>query len=385
MKNVIEINGRKYDAQSGKLLDDSKSKAPVIKPTPTSNNNQVIDGVQRANNNPAHQEPARTVRQKTPITPKNTTPNTSRRVVDGFRKKTQKSTTLSRKVVKNPHKQAPNIHAKSTPNTLTDAVTTNPDKTTFFKKVPEARLARAMSQKTSSVISKFSKDISAVKPVLNHNLKVKKPETPHKSVNSAYTASVQPNLQKQVFQHNVSTQTTHRHEAVNVAKSESAPVHKKVAHTVARKRYMTGLVAACFAFLLLGGFIAYQKIPQVAVRVAARQAGFSAKVPTAIPSGFSFKSPIKTEKDSLTISYNSNTDSRNFMVTQKPTTWTSESLLSSFLVNSKRQYQTYYDKGLTVFVYDTSNATWVDKGIWYTIETDGSLSSEQILSIASSI
>jgi len=385
LKNVIEINGRKYDAQSGKLLDDSKAKAPVTNPNPTSNNSQVIDGVQRSNNQSTAREIAKPVSHKPEIKPKNTTPNTSRRVVDGFRKKTQKSTTLSRKVVKNPHKQAPNIHAKSLPNTPVSSAPVSPEKSSFFKKVPEARLARAMSQKTSSVISKFSKDVSTVKPVINHNLKVKHPESHQKSAPVANSAYSKPNLQKQVFQHNVVSQPTHRHEVANVTKSDATPVHKKVAHTVARKRYLTGLVAACFAFLLLGGFIAYQRIPQLAVKVAARQAGFNAKVPSAIPSGFSFKSPVKAEKDSLTIAYNSNTDSRNFVVTQKPTTWTSESLLSSFLVNSKRQYQTYYDKGLTVFVYDASNATWVDKGIWYTIETDGSLSSEQILSIASSI
>lgn len=385
MKNVIEINGRKYDAQSGKLLDDSKAKTPVSKPSPLSNSSQVIDGVQRSNNHSIPQELAKPASHKPAVTSKNTTPNTSRRVVDGFRKKTQKSTTLSRKVVKNPHKKAPNIHAKSTPNAPAGIATVSPEKTALFKKIPEARLARAMSQKTSSVISKFSRDMSSVKPVINHNLKVKQPNTPNKTASSTYSTVAQPNLQKQVFQHNVSNKTSHRNEIINVPKSETTPVHKKAAHTVARKRYMTGLVAACFAFLLLGGFIAYQRIPQVAVKVAARQAGFSAKVPTSIPSGFSFKSPVKAEKDSLAISYNSNTDSRNFVVTQKPTTWTSESLLSSFLVNSKRQYQTYYDKGLTVFVYDTSNATWVDKGIWYTIETDGSLSSEQILSIASSI
>jgi hypothetical protein len=385
LKNVIEINGRKYDAQSGKLLDDSKAKAPVSNPIPTSSNSQVIDGVQRSNTQSTTREIAKPVSHKPEIKPKSTTPNTSRRVVDGFRKKTQKSTTLSRKVVKNPHKNAPNIHAKSLPNAPVSSVPVTPEKSSIFKKVPDARLARAMSQKTSSVISKFSKDISAVKPVINHNLKVKQPENHQKLATSNKSIVEQSNLQKQVFQHSISNQTTHRNDAVNIEKKVTTPVHKKVAHTVARKRYMTGLVAACFAFLLLGGFIAYQRIPQLAVKVAARQAGFNAKVPSAIPSGFSFKSPVKAEKDSLTIAYNSNTDSRNFVVTQKPTTWTSESLLSSFLVNSKRQYQTYYDKGLTVFVYDTSNATWVDKGIWYTIETDGSLSSEQILSIASSI
>ncbi len=85
------------------------------------------------------------------------------------------------------------------------------------------------------------------------------------------------------------------------------------------------------------------------------------------------------------LTYKSNSDDRKFIVSQKPTEWTSESLLTNYLVDSKLRYQTYRDKGMTVYIYNESNATWVDKGIWYTVNGDGSLNSEQILEIASSI
>jgi hypothetical protein len=145
------------------------------------------------------------------------------------------------------------------------------------------------------------------------------------------------------------------------------------------------MAAAVFAAFLFMGFLAYQKVPQIAVKVAARNAGFDAKVPGNIPSGYAYKSPVSASKDSLTIEYKSNTDKRAFQITQKPSNWTSESLLSNYLIEGKKQYQAYYNKGMTVFIYDNNNATWVDKGVWFTLNANGSLSSDQILSIASSI
>lgn len=392
MKNEIEINGRKYDAVTGKLLNG-------LKPAPISNSNSSmfspsIDGVRKSPTNnpgadsltpkPAVSKTVKSLPVKSPA---------SRQVVDGLRKKPQKSVTLARKIVKKPTTKQSLVHAKSSMSTGTSKTTNivNEPFTTrkaFFKKVPDARLARAISQKTSSAITRFSTARPATRPVINHNLHPK--EQPKETVpatiqpiaplkNTPHTAKPVPVPHEQVFEHKTAT-------PINAAVEPIIrPFHKKAHHRLRNRRYLSGLVAACFAILLLFSFLAYQRIPQVAVKVAARNAGFDAKVPSNIPSGYSFKSPVKKTDDSLAINYKSNTDSREFKLTQKQSSWTSESLLSNFIIDGKKQYQAYYDKGMTVFVYDNSNATWVDKGVWFTLETNGSLSSEQILSIASSI
>lgn len=391
MKNIIEINGRKYDAQTGRLVTGGISKLSNTHSQTifNANKSKLVDGVRKNNSSTHPHQSIPAVVNK--LDPRPIQSNSSKKTLDGFHKKTQRSTTLARKVVKKPTKTVPNIHSKSLPSDKLNHIPLSVEsKSSMFKRVPEARLTRAISQTTSSAISKFSMN-KPIRPTLNDGISVKNPptETPKstlKNINatapkSAHSANF---LQRQVFDHSVKQAST-KHSQHSITNLTSIG-HKKTYHKKIRtKRYLTGVVAACFAFLLLGSFLAYQKVPQIAIKVAARNTGFNAKVPSAIPSGYSYKSPVQAKKDSLAINYKSSTDSRHFTITQQPTSWTSESLLSNFLVNSKREYQTYYDKGLTVFVYDNNSAAWVDKGIWYTIQSYGSLSSEQILSIASSI
>ncbi len=405
MKNIIEINGRHYDAITGKLLNGNS----INKPSDTQRSNHSpiqthgmnIDGVNRKKD----PQVAKRVNNEQPkaVGNENSSQNTSNnvkrqtpKVVDGLRKKPQRSVTLSRKFVKKPHRSLatpPSVIAKSSPTDRPDANLEKQDAYTrfsVFRKVPDAKIAKAISHKTSSAISKFSRTPAVHKSVVSTNIELAKapPESssvPNPLVTPAQKA--QENSKPSVFEHHAiqpvsnDKSTSKDHSEIHHIK----PYHKKTHYKVRSRRYLAGLVAACFAVFLFVGFLAYQKVPQIAVKVAARNAGFDAKVPSNIPSGYAFKSPVDSSKDKLTIQYKSNTDKRSFKITQKPSNWTSESLLSNYLIEGKKQYQAYYNKGMTVFIYDNSNATWVDKGVWFTLDADGSLSSDQILSIASSI
>jgi hypothetical protein len=135
----------------------------------------------------------------------------------------------------------------------------------------------------------------------------------------------------------------------------------------------------------LGGFLAYQNVPTIAMQIADNRAGFSGHLPSTVPVGFSFKGPPIYSKGNISLNYKSNSDNRRFTINQKPTQWSSESLVTDFLINSKLNYQTYNDKGLTIYVYGEGYATWVDNGVWYNITGQGSLSTDQILAIAGSM
>ena len=400
MRNIIEINGRQYDAITGKLLngnsvnkpsDNQRSNHSPIKTTGVN-----MDGVNRKKDDiPNHTVVKTESKIPTPATNNQHHQSAKKetvRVVDGLRKKPQRSVTLSRKFVKKPVRPAASVPltAKSIP---TDRIDTNSEKqepyTRFavFKKVPDAKIAKAISHKTSSAISKFSKTPTTPKPVVNPNLQVAKAPTERQTkINNPVQQPVEETKQS-VFEHHIAQPVSKEHHG-SPDHSQShhiKPYHKKTHYKVRNRRYVAGMVAAGFAVLLFMSFLAYQRVPQIAVKVAARNAGFDAKVPSNIPSGYAYKSPVSASKDSLTIEYKSNTDKRTFQITQKPSNWTSESLLSNYLIEGKKQYQAYYNKGMTVFIYDNNNATWVDKGVWFTLDANGSLSSDQILSIASSI
>jgi hypothetical protein len=121
------------------------------------------------------------------------------------------------------------------------------------------------------------------------------------------------------------------------------------------------------------------------MRVASTRAGFAAEMPGYKPAGFSFKGPIAYQAGRVSVTFKSNTDDRQFTLTQSSSNWNSDALLANYVASEKKQYQTYLDKGRTLYIYDNSNASWVDNGIWYQIEGDSSLTTDQLIRIASSL
>jgi hypothetical protein len=145
------------------------------------------------------------------------------------------------------------------------------------------------------------------------------------------------------------------------------------------------LSSAVLAVVLLAGFFAIQNVPNLSMRIAATRAGFDASMPGYQPTGFSFKGPINYSPGQVTISYRSNTDSRSYDVKQQASNWNSDALLSNYVVAENKQYQTYLDRGRTLYIYNGSNATWVDNGVWYQIEGESDMTTDQLIRIASSI
>lgn len=139
--------------------------------------------------------------------------------------------------------------------------------------------------------------------------------------------------------------------------------------------------------LVIAGLFAWQNVPQVAVKVAAVQADLKATVPTYSPSGFSFEGPMSTGNNSVSMKFQSNANaSREFIITQQASDWDSDSLLANFVTPMGKVFQTSQVKGSTVYIYGEENhATWVNNGIWYKIDDQASLNSDQLLKIAESM
>lgn len=120
------------------------------------------------------------------------------------------------------------------------------------------------------------------------------------------------------------------------------------------------------------------------MRVAAARSGVSAQLPGYHPAGFSAANGIKSEPGKVTVAFKSNTNDKQFSVTQQASNWSSDSLLSNHVLASKQPFQTYQDAGITVYISNNSSATWVNGGIWYRIDGDATLTSDQLLRIANS-
>ncbi len=400
-KTTIELNGTLYDAVSGKAVN---SQAPqTIAPTPATP--QAAPGS---------------------ITP----PPTSPRNVDGFFKPASKAVVAPAKPVAPTPVQATATPAKEKPAPAREAVTApnhaqahQPERaktlmrhaidkpkvsapidenTTPALPTPNdsfrEREARASRVSKSPSISRFGGRLPTAidKKHVDH---VPVIEPPHdapaaeKHLNSFAKTRTSPKLRAEEpqakaqaeavpaisFASAIANATSHEEETPAKPK-----LHQRTAKKLGTTTKMLGAGGATLAVLLIAGFIAFKSVPTVQMQLAATRAGFSASLPGYTPAGFSMKGGIDADQGAVTVNYKSNSDDRNFQVSQKPSNWTSESLLTNYVSSDKKAYQTYEERGKTIYIYEGSNATWVNGGVWYEIKGDSSLSSDQLLHIANS-
>ena len=165
----------------------------------------------------------------------------------------------------------------------------------------------------------------------------------------------------------------------------------------ARSRFLGGKVATLrFAFsefskygaimgavLLMSGYVLYLNMPNINLRVAANRAGFEPVVPRYSVGGYKLNRTVDSAPGIVTLQFG-DADEGGYSITQRASDWDSVSLLNSHVERRASTYQTFQKQGLTLYIYNGNNATWVSGGVWYDLESDVDLNIEQILNIATS-
>lgn len=345
-QNVIEINGKKYDAITGELLQH-KTVATVVNSTSTRPSTQGVsmDGFSRKKTT-AHQ-PGRILR-----------PSPDR------------SHTLMRSAVKKPdHKLGNHKTADKTKTAPAHILghSVRRDKT-------------AQTVQKSSLIHRYTNQIVSNKLVKKiGQLEVKPAPAHHETTTQSVSIPAGKSKVSSLIDSALSNAVGHLEQKIEL------PKKRRLHHKMGVSRKTMHISSAVLAFVILGGFYAYLNVPNFAMRVAATRAGFSATMPSYKPAGFSFKGPINYSNGQVVVGFKSNSDNRQYTVKEQSSNWSSETLLTSYVMAQSKQYQTMQDKGRTLYIYDGSSATWVDNGIWYQIEGDSRLTSDQISRIAASL
>lgn len=319
---------------------------------------------------------------------KKTMPTPSKgNVVDGFVRRPKPQTTAARAAA--PHAK-PKLQKSKTlmrPAVKKPAAIAKPvaqtSKTTPLKKQDHKRLARATTVPRSTHIQRFNPGV-----------------TPHRVVKKqAELEVIAPNqnhhIRNQVAQLATSTEAHVKHSVDLIEESlrnasahleqfEDKALKGSLLQRIGLKNKAANLATLGFAGLLLMGFFAYQNMTDIEMRVAAAKSGVSANMPGYSPAGFSASRSVKSEPGKVSLTFTSNTSDKNFTVTQQASNWSSDSLLTNHVAANNAPYQTYQNEGKTVYIYDNSNATWVNGGVWYRIDGNASLTSDQLLRLASS-
>jgi hypothetical protein len=83
--------------------------------------------------------------------------------------------------------------------------------------------------------------------------------------------------------------------------------------------------------------------------------------------------------------FKSNSDDRAYNLTQKQSDWTSRELYDNYVKPLDAKAISAQAGGRTVYFYGDGNATWVNAGIWYLVQSHGSLDNRQLLALAESL
>lgn len=185
----------------------------------------------------------------------------------------------------------------------------------------------------------------------------------------------------------VSHQTDMFTAALHAATSHQQPPvkqHFKKQHKSRAHRILAVSGAALFGVVLIG-LVVSQNMTNIRLQLASAKAGFSATLPGSQPSGYGVKN-FSASSNIVTAHYKSNSDSdRQFTITEKPSTWDSATLRESYVKQITPNYQVVEEGGRTIFIYNNNTATWVNGGIWYTIDGANTLTNKQLIDLATSM
>ena len=406
-KNHIVINGKKYDAVSGTLLDSHQPNQPV-RHARTTNGGGVIDGFVRVSRGSAAQplKPLSNFKKSATHTATGQVqPNSQRQ---RFARKPgihvaphtpQRATTLMRSAVSKPAITSPAVIKAQT---RTDLLAVAPKTTVVpkmsYNSVNPVRHRRAERMMQSPAVSRYAK-LSAAIPATTYKLAVPtQTSRPHQDHHSQATHSID-GLRS----------ATSPHAPIGIHSSRALPVIKSPEHTETdifkmaladatsheqtynhklhkgkkRSRLLRLATGSLIALFLLG-FLAYQNTPSLSLKIASYRSGLDAKLPASQPNGYNF-GYLSYEPGNVIVNFTSPADSRQFNITQKASSWDSQALLSNFVTSANTAYETYQRAGRTVYLLSNNTATWVDSGIWYTVDGNSSLSSAQMLELAGSM
>lgn len=329
-KNTIVINGKVYDAVSGLPAGapDKIASAPAAS-TPTHTH--------------AHAASAKSM---------DVAPAARGAKAKGVHARPQRSQTLRRDLLKAPqHAAKPLARRKPTPGSIAQS----PHISRF------APHPQALPKQPTEHVAPAHHAATHHTPAATHHAKPQ-------------ALSSRELKEKLISERLAAIQDTHNH------KEHKAPKRGFFAHAPR----VSSVVAGCFAIVLIGGYLTYVNMPNLSMHVAAANAGVDASFPDYRPDGYRFNGPIAYNNGEVSLKFASNTSTAGYTINQKNSNWDSQAVLDNYVTKKAKDYLTYSEQGLTIYTFD-GEAAWVNGGVFYTIEGDAPLSSDQVLRIAGSM
>ncbi len=375
--NVIELNGKHYNARTGELVKAAVTAAKTP-PAKVESRGMSVDGFIRPKGT-THAKQVHAPKAHPAARPSTAQVVATKPIAAPGRHSAQKlnhhapkrSQTLMRSAVQKP---APGLkrHTKTVPHS--DAVIKQP-KFQITKKlahptVDPSRKQRAAIVARSPHVRRYAPDGARIAPQAT----VATATTPsHQTVASVAPATASGSGSLDIFERALKHANSHMERAVAPKKARRRNLFNKRA---------LGVGLASLAVVLLAGVFAYHNQANLTVRYAASKAGFSAKLPAYKPAGYTVGN-VTYSPGRVQVQYTGNSGG-SFSLLQKESAWDSATLLSSYVESRSSSYDTIASAGRTIFSFGNT-ATWVNGGVWYVITADQNLDTQQLVNLATSM
>jgi hypothetical protein len=172
--------------------------------------------------------------------------------------------------------------------------------------------------------------------------------------------------------------------AIERSTSHLEPPQKPAKRSRDRLKRNASIGAAIGLSVIVLGVIVTQNLANVRLQMASAKAGFNVSLPNYRPAGYGL-GQLDYNEGVAAVQFHSNSNDRHYTITQKRSEWNSTDLQNNFIAPSYARYQTVQAGGLTIYLYGNHSATWVNSGVWYVIQSDGSLSDRQLIDLATSL
>jgi hypothetical protein len=140
--------------------------------------------------------------------------------------------------------------------------------------------------------------------------------------------------------------------------------------------------------IIAGSVVSYIFSDNIAIYIADNRTGIHGLLPTFKPDGFELHSinyATSSPTGSVSLSYGlKKTPTASYQIKEQASSWSSQELATSVVQPIVgNSYQTYHIGGRSVFIYGQT-AVWLDSGIYYNLTNHAGLTNSQINQIASS-
>lgn len=343
--NTIEINGQLYDARTGDLIKAADLPAAAGQSKPV--RRVAIHSVKHVPQAARH--PAKRSAAHTPDRPR----------------------TLMRHTVKKPEAGLKRRHkAQGEINALTPPLLSEVALKASASRLDEKRLNHAKQIRRSRLIRHFplltTSMVSHGEPPISLPKRPARPGASHTPATKAQRPG-RPAATTDFLDRAVERSTSHL---------QPPPKHR---HGRLKRRASMG--AAVVLSVLVLGFIVAQNANGVRLQMASAKAGFDASLPDR-PAGFALG---QLNYGPGVVAEQFRGGGHHYTVIQRKSSWDNQALLNNFVAADYQNYQTVATAGHTIYLYGNHDATWVNDGVWYVVQSDGSLSNQQLIDLALSL